>query len=334
MTLPVLDIGPYLADPHGSAGRTFANDLREACHGPGFCYLTGHGVDPAAEAELMERAREFFDLPDAERRSLAIVNSPHFRGYTILGDERTKGVSDWRDQLDLGPEEEAPQVGPGDPAWLRLRGPNQWPPSQPSLAPAVLNWMDQMQELGMAATAALATGLGQASDLFDYALRPRPDTHVKIIRYPAQDQAADTGQGVGLHHDSGLLTFIFQDDVGGLRVQVGDELVDATPIQGAYIMNLGEMFQTATNGYLRATPHRVESPPPGVQRISIAYFFNPKFESVFEPIALPPELAAEARGGQNADAADPVHSTFGDNNLKIRLRSHPDVAAAHYSDVG
>ena len=49
--------------------------------------------------------------------------------------------------------------------------------------------------------------------------------------------------------------------------------------------------------------------------------------------ALPPELSAQARGGQNADPNDPVFATFGDNYLKIRLRSHRDVAAAHYADL-
>jgi isopenicillin N synthase-like dioxygenase len=98
-------------------------------------------------------------------------------------------------------------------------------------------------------------------------------------------------------------------------------------------MNLGEMLQAATGGYLRATKHRVRSPPPGRQRISIAYFFNPRLESTFRPIELPPELAAEASGGQNADANDPIFATFGVNYLKIRLRSHPDVARLHYADV-
>jgi isopenicillin N synthase-like dioxygenase len=98
-------------------------------------------------------------------------------------------------------------------------------------------------------------------------------------------------------------------------------------------MNLGEMLQAATSGYLRATKHRVVSPPRGAERISIAYFFHPRLDCVFEPVTLPPELAAEARGGQNADPSDPVLRCFGDNYLKIRLRSHPDVAAQHYGDV-
>lgn len=333
MSLPVLDIGPFREDPTSPDAQAFVERLREACHEPGFCYLTGHGVDPEIEERLRVVSRQFFDLPEEERRSLAIANTPHFRGYTILGDERTKGLRDWRDQLDLGPEDEAPERGSDDPHWLLLRGPNQWPPSLPELAPMVLTWMSQVEALGVAATRALALGLGQKMDRFDHALLPTTDGHIKIIRYPAQETAADTGQGVGLHHDSGLLTFILQDDVGGLRVQVGDELVEATPIPGTYIMNLGEMFQRATDGFLKATPHRVDSPPPGVERISIAYFFNPRFESVFEPVDLPPDLAARARGGQNADTADRVYSTFGYNNLKIRLRSHPDVAAAHYEGV-
>jgi isopenicillin N synthase-like dioxygenase len=116
-------------------------------------------------------------------------------------------------------------------------------------------------------------------------------------------------------------------------VQREDGLIEAKPRPGAYVMNLGEMLQAATAGFLRATPHCVASPLPGRSRISIAYFFHPRLDAVFEPVPLPAELAAEAPGGQNADPDDPVLACFGDNYLKIRLRSHPDVAAAHYADV-
>jgi isopenicillin N synthase-like dioxygenase len=162
---------------------------------------------------------------------------------------------------------------------------------------------------------------------------PRGDPHLKIIRYPPQQRATGTDQGVGMHHDSGLVSFVLQDDVGGLQVDLDGTLVDATPKPGTYVMNLGEMLQAATNGYLRATKHRVHSPPPGRERLSIAYFFHPRLDAQFAPIALPPELAARARGGQNADPNDPIFATFGENYLKIRLRSHRDVALAHYADL-
>ncbi len=75
------------------------------------------------------------------------------------------------------------------------------------------------------------------------------------------------------------------------------------------------------------------SPPPGRQRLSIAYFMNPRLDARFEPVDLPGELAAHANGGQNPDPADPVFATFGANTLKIRMRSHPDVTASYYADV-
>jgi isopenicillin N synthase-like dioxygenase len=331
--LPVLDMRAFLADPLSAPSREFVLRLRDTSQGVGFCYLIGHGVPPELDAAIMAGAREFFALPEAERRELAIARSPHFRGYTVLGDERTKGISDWRDQLDVGPEEPAAAVPPGDPPWRRLRGPNQWPARLPSLKPAVLAWMTAMDRVGLAVLRALALGLGQPLDYFDAFVLPRGDPHLKIMRYPAQPARADTGQGVGMHHDSGLVSFVLQDDVGGLQVQQGHRLIDATPRPGSYVMNLGEMLQTATSGYLRATPHRVQSPPACKERLSVAYFFHPRLDSVFQPIPLPAALAAAARGGQNLDPNDPVFATFGDNYLKIRLRSHRDVAAAHYRDV-
>jgi isopenicillin N synthase-like dioxygenase len=293
----------------------------------------GHGVPAELDAAVMSVAREFFALPAPERRALGIAHSPHFRGYTALGGERTKGASDWREQLDVGPEEPAASVAPGDPPWRRLRGPNQWPARVPAMQPIVLEWMRAMDRVGLAVLRALALGLGQPLDHFDDFVLPRGDPHLKIIRYPGQACGAATDQGVGMHHDSGLVSFVLQDDVGGLQVEIDGVLVEATPKPGSYVMNLGEMLQAATGGYLRATKHRVQSPPPGRERLSVAYFFHPRLDAVFAPIELPPALAAAAPGGQNADPNDPIFTTFGDNYLKIRLRAHRDVALAHYPDI-
>lgn len=329
MTLPVLDVSTFDGTTHGD----FVSRLRDAAHGPGFCYIEGHGIGSELEGNLLEAARTFFHLPERDRHDIAIGQSPHFRGYTILGDERTAGARDWRDQIDIGPDEATPTLGPGDPPWLRLRGPNQWPAKVPELRAAVKPWLVQMETLAVKIMRALALGLGQTVNYFDSVLQPEPYPRVKIIRYPAQPATGGTPQGLGLHHDSGLLSFILQDAVGGLQVESEERLIDVAPRAGAYIMNLGEMLQVATNGYLRATPHRVVSPQAGKERISIAYFFNPRLDAVFEQIPLPPELAGKASGGQNHDPDDPVFKTFGANTLKIRMRAHPDVTRRFYADV-
>jgi isopenicillin N synthase-like dioxygenase len=332
-SLPILDIGPFLGDETSDAGTEFVERLRDTLHGPGFCYLVGHGVDPASESAVMEVSREFFAQPEQRRLEIVNTNTPHFRGYTRLGMEHTNGTSDWRDQIDIGPEHQPVDPGPDGPIWLRVRGPNQWPDSVPAMRPVVTGWMAEMGAVGTAVLRAIALGLGQPADHFDAAMQPHPEVLVKIIRYPAQDRGTDTGQGVGLHNDSGLLSFILQDDVGGLQVQIGDELVDATPMPGALILNIGEMLQIATDGYLRATKHRVVSPPPGCERVSIAYFHNPAMEATFEQIPLPRDLADRARGSENERTGDTIFANYGENWLKFRVRSHPDVAAIHHPDL-
>jgi len=331
--LPVIDLNPFLADPSGAAADGVVEALRDACHRIGFCYLSGHGVDVALERRLMAESQAFFRLPESDRQAIAIGRSPHFRGYTVLGDERTGGRRDWRDQIDIGPEEPATEVRPGDPPWLPLRGPNQWPAGQPGLCPAVLAWMTAMNELGTEVMRALALGLGQPAGCFDAALQPDPYTRVKIMRYPALPPSAPAERGLGMHQDSGLLSFILQDEVGGLEVETGDAVIPVEPISGTYVMNLGEMLQRASGGYLNATRHQVRSPPAGRERVSVACFFNPRLDTVFEPLSLPPELAPAARGMDNPDPGDPIHATFGENALKIRMRAHPDVTAAFYGDV-
>ncbi len=329
--LPVLDVAPFLADPSSADAQTFVEAIRSACHEVGFAHIVGHGIDPDLEADLFEQSRQFLDLPLAERQKLALANSAAFRGYTSVGDERTGGGADWRDQLDFGPEQDPPPPGRLGPAWLRLRGPNQWPDAVPGLAPVALEWLDNMLDLGIHILRALAIALGQPIDTFDSAFIPTHDLHAKIIRYPGGDSG--TEQGVGLHHDSGLLTFILQSDVAGLEVRINDEMVPIEPLPGAYVMNLGAMMQAATNGYFTATPHRVISPRGNEDRVSIALFFNPAFESTFAPLNLPEEIAGKARPDDVDLKGDPIHRLFGENNLKVRLRSHPDVAARHYSDV-
>ena len=332
--IPALDISGYLADPSSQEGRAFVADLGRACHEVGFAHLIGHGIDPTVEAAVLGHAAEFFARPEEDRLEVVNTNTRQFRGYTRLGMERTGGKSDFRDQLDIGPERAALELGPDDPTFLRVRGPNQWPSTVPALRPAVESWMTAMEHLGRTVLHSLAESLGQPADALDGVIGDEPEVLVKLIRYPGVP--ATDGQGVGAHNDSGLLTFILTDGTPGLQVQHGGGFIDVPACPGAYVLNLGEMLQRATGGYVQATRHRVVSPPEGTQRISAAYFFNPALESRLSPIDMPAELVAlipADADGQNADPNDPVFGVYGENWMKFRLRSHPDVAAIHHADL-
>lgn len=327
--LPVLDLAAFTADPDAPVAAAFVDELRRTCHEIGFFYLSGHGIDEARNERVLQVARAFFALPEAERLAIENVHSPQFRGYTRLGEEHTNGRPDQRDQIDIGHELPPPILGPDDPTWLRLRGPNLWPEALPELRKVILDWMAELEAVGRSLLRAMALALGQSAEHFDATVTPRPEVLVKVIRYPGGGDE----QGVGAHRDTGFLTFLLQDATGGLQVAHRGRFIDVPKLPGTFVINLGEMLQIATHGYFKATVHRVVSPPAGVERVSVPYFFNPRLEATLAPVALPPELAAYAPGGQSADASNPIFANYGENSMKVRLRAHPDVAARHQADL-
>ncbi len=98
------------------------------------------------------------------------------------------------------------------------------------------------------------------------------------------------------------------------------------------MVNIGELLELATNGYLRATVHRVVSPPAHQERLSIAFFLGAQLDATVPVYTLPPELAQEALG-PDSDPQNPLLREVGWNYLKGRLRSHPDVAERYYQDL-
>jgi isopenicillin N synthase-like dioxygenase len=329
-SIPLVDIARFHGDD--AERETFLAELRHAAHDVGFFYVTGHGVPTAVTDGVLDAARAFFALPLEDRLAIDNLNSPQFRGYTRVGYEHTNGRPDRRDQLDIGVERAALELGPEDPAYLRLIGPNQWPDAFPELKDAVLAWQSEADRVSREVLRALAAALGQPETYFDQWFDEEAHSHLKVIRYPGRGEAPDD-QGVGAHKDYGFLALLLQDDFGGLQVEALDGTwLDASPVPGAFVFNLGEVLEIATRGYLRATVHRVVSPPGDVERFSIPYFLGPRLDSVIEEIPLPPELAAQARG-IDTDPSNPLLTDYGANTLKGWLRAHPKVAERWWSDV-
>ncbi|WP_067991876.1 isopenicillin N synthase family dioxygenase [Nocardia pseudobrasiliensis] len=325
--LPLIDISRF----RGPRRAEFLADLRHAAHEVGFFYVVGHGVPDALTTGIFEVARQFFALPLQQRREIDNINSPQFRGYTVTGNEYTAGAPDRREQIDIGPEREALELGPDDPAWLRLIGPNQWPAALPRLRETTLAWQAEALRVSREVLRALAAALGQDEGYFDAWFDAEAAAHLKIVHYPGRDTDGDD-QGVGAHKDYGYLALLQQDEVGGLQVQGPDGWIDAVPVPGSFVFNIGEMLEIATGGYLTATRHRVVSPPAGVDRYSVPFFLGPRLDAVVQPLNLPAELAVRARG-VSREADNPLHARYGENALRGWLRSHPKVARRWWSDV-
>lgn len=328
-TLPVLDLARYTSSAERDA---FLADLRHAARDIGFFYLINHGVDDALQNAVQREARRFFALTEVQKEQVAMIHSPHFRGYNRAASEITRGQPDWREQFDIGAERPALLLSDSDPRWRRLQGPNLWPEALPTLKPALLEWQRAMTSMALRLLRAFAEALQLPADAFDALYGSKPNEHIKLIRYPGQ-HATQSAQGVGAHKDSGFLSFLLQDEQKGLQVEVApDRWIDAAPRAGSFVVNIGELLELATNGYLRATVHRVVSPPADRERLSIAFFLGAQLEANVPLYTLPPHLAEEARGPES-DPLNPLLRDVGWNYLKGRLRSHPDVAERYYRDV-
>lgn len=333
-TIPVLDLSTA-RQTDGSFSPEFIEQLRDATHRVGFFQLSGYGAAPGQAEELLAIIRRFFALPLGERMKLDNRLSPHFRGYTRMGTEVTQGRADAREQIDYSPEREpVTDYPPDQPYWL-LQGHNLWPDeSLPELEPAAMAWAELMSHVGTELLQAIAVSLQLPEDYFDEPFRDTPAWMGKLVHYVGGVVEAADGQGVGSHADYGFVTLLLQDSVGGLEVLPpgAGEWASVEPLPGALVVNLGEMLEVATEGYLAATIHRVQAPPPGVDRYSVPFFWSPRLDAVIDPVPLPPELKAQARGVSD-DPTNPMLASFGLNMLKGRMRAHPDVTALHYPEL-
>jgi len=328
-TLPTLDL--RYAEGGATERAQFLRELRDAANGVGFFYVIGHGIKNEVVNNVLSLSQRFFALPAEQKLAIEMVHSPHFRGYNRAGFEHTRGKPDWREQLDVGAELPALPFDRSAPPWRRLQGPNQWPVALPELKPALLAYQKQVTELAVRVLRAFAAALGQPDDAFEPIYSPQPHQLLKLIRYPGRARE-ESDQGVGAHKDSGFISVLLQDREGGLQVESEYGWIDAPPVPGTFVVNIGEILEMASNGYLRANVHRVVSPPQGVDRYSVAFFLGARLEATVPVLPLPAHLAAQAHG-VTRDPLNPLFREVGRNYLKGRLRSHPDVARRHYSDL-
>lgn len=314
-TVPIVDIGPLVA---GAPDRPrVADEIGAACRECGFFYITGHGVDSALLSRLEAVSRRFFALEPAEKLKIPMsAGGRAWRGYFQLGDELTSGKPDRKEGIYFGAE--LPADHPDVRAGLPLHGPNLFPALE-GFREVVLDYMDRLTRVGHALMAGISLSLGLEEDYFATRYTADPLVLFRVFHYPAlvppppPPDSEELAWGVGEHTDYGLLTILWQDDVGGLEVKSQRRWVTAPPIPGTFICNIGDMLDRLTRGRYRSTPHRVRNRT-GRDRLSFPFFFDPNFHAVVRPIEALGSLPFEDDRRERWDQAS-VHEfggTYGD----------------------
>ncbi|KAG2183780.1 hypothetical protein INT43_006791 [Umbelopsis isabellina] len=340
VSLPILDLNLFLSDSTENKAR-FVNDLQQAVLKYGFFYLRDTiFLSPELQQSALTHAKAFFALPIEEKLKIQMINSPHFRGYQRMGAETTNFKQDNREQIDYGLEVKAEHMTESTPAYLGLKGPNQWPDIAGFKA-TFSTYMEACTDIAKALLRAVALSLELDEHYFSM-FEHEPHTRMKVVRYPPMghqiDQPKEHGLGVGPHKlkDYGCLTILLQDDVGGLQVQATDGTwIDATPIPGCLVINIGEMFERMTQKTYTATVHRVLNNTSGKDRISLPVFCNPNVATQVPVLDIPEHLLAQRPKDVQSDVKTEQllqYPVYGESAFRGLSRSHPMVANKWYEN--
>lgn len=320
MQLPVIDIAPLL---HGGSTAAAARDIKAACRDTGFFYISGHGIAAQTIERLDTASRRFFELPLEEKKRIEMSRGGRaWRGFFPVQGELTSGKPDLKEGVYFGTELSASDTRVK--AGVPMHGANQWPESVPELKPAVLSFMSETTRAAHAVMRGIALSLDLEADYFERNYTSDPTVLFRVFHYPPAREI-DGEWGVGEHTDYGLLTLLAQDDCGGLQVKARQGWVEAPPIDGTLVCNIGDMLDRLTGGWYRSTPHRVRNVS-GRERLSFPLFFDPAFDAVIKPL---PATAGSVQddSGERWDRAN-VHAfdgTYGDYLLGKVGKVFPDL---------
>ena len=275
--VPVLDVSALLdesAPGYPDAVAALGTAAREI----GFAQIVGHGVDPALFEALLERTTAFFALPEAQKQKVYIGNSTNHRGYVPPGEEVfAAGTVDTKEAFDLSFE--LPADDPRQLAGHPLLGPNQWP-ELAGFREAVTAWYDAVFALSRVLMRAFAVALGEPADRFDRHVSA-PPSQLRLIHYPYDPDAADR-PGIGAHPDYECFTLLRPTAPGLEVLNPAGDWVDVPLIDGAFVLNIGDLLEIWTNGEFVATSHRVRKV--AQERYSFPLFVNVDADTVVAPL--------------------------------------------------
>ncbi|KAF8331405.1 uncharacterized protein EI90DRAFT_3154637 [Cantharellus anzutake] len=345
-SVPILD---YPLIRHGRKAE-FVELLRHALVNVGFLYLLNSPVEETLVNRVKAHVSKFFDLPIERKERLAMRKSPHFLGLD-------------REQFDFAAEH-TNRWTEGQPDWLRLWGPPQWPDDDelPRLKQDLEAYLEELKHLSFEFTNLVEEALELrpgALDAFFDSPKESMSHRGKLIKYPSVSEISGGAQGVGPHYDAGFLTLLLQlSDLPGLQVQnVSGQWIDVILRPNTLVVNIGKALEHVTQNVAIATSHPVVSPPVG----SPPRYSVPFFQSISESVRIseikldiPPHILSlrdarrpSADRSQGAQALASDHSHTSSNVIAVnhgeylrdisglvyltgRIKSHPDVAEAHY----
>jgi isopenicillin N synthase-like dioxygenase len=282
LTLPILDLGPYLQQAPGAL-EPLAGALRDALERIGFFFLINHDIPQCLIDRVFAEAARFHALPLEDKMPLAL--SPSNTGYLRLGQSRSRASAiDGHKKPNLNAaffmKRDRTPDDPDVVAGKALRGLNQWPTNLPGYRETLLEYFDAMEALGKRLLPLYATALELPPEYFAPAFT-EPQVTLRLSHYPVMKHDAHQ-YGLAPHTDAGFMTFLPQNEVPGLAIRpAGYDWMEPPVLPGSFLVNSGDILRRWTNDRFLSTSHRVLNSS-GRDRYAIPFFFDPNTDTVIE----------------------------------------------------
>ena len=277
-SVPVIDIGD-LADGVGESGVRSIDEIAEAARTWGFFQVVNHGVPGSLVEATRAQMKRFFDLP-VEEKELILRTRENPWGY--YNNELTKNRRDKKEVFDFTSEGIDPIYD----------AENRWPAFDPKFRSVMCEFRDACTALSLQLLESFCHGLDLPANFLNSYFDPYHTGFVRLNYYPVKDpldgrtnrlSAGPAGLGVHHHSDAGALTVLLQDGVGGLQVHRDGFWHDIQPVDGAFVINTGDMMQVWSNDIYQAAIHRVVAMNER-DRYSIPFFYNPAAGTPVSPL--------------------------------------------------
>ncbi|KAK0244550.1 hypothetical protein EDD85DRAFT_808536 [Armillaria nabsnona] len=286
--IPIIDLAMISTEDPGRK-KALADKVRAACVDVGFFYVTNHGISETIIQEAVDRSKDFFSLPLEDKMMIENKKSPNFKGYSPLlsGNNDPDNDGDLQEGFEFGLEQIEPQPQGQDDSSDDgvMTGANVWPSQLPEFRRAALQYYHAAVNLGKKLFPLFALALDLSENFFEDKTR-HSAALMKMLHYPPQTGPVDGRVlGIGAHTDWECFTILWQEPgIQALQVlNSNQEWIDAPPIPGTMVINLGDQLARWTNDVFKSTVHRAINRS-GVRRYSIPLFFGTDYGVKLEPI--------------------------------------------------
>ncbi len=275
--IPTLDISQFASDK-----AAFVEKIGEAYKQFGFCGISGHDLPDDLMQKAFSVTQAFFALPTEVKQRYFIAEQGGARGYTATGVEKAKDS----DHVDL---KEFWHVGReifGERPHESLH-PNVWPIEVAEFKQVSLEFYATLEHIGDQVLRALALVIGQDEGYF-VDKTDHGNSVLRLIHYPPIVDSSTESLRAGQHEDINLITLLVGSHEAGLEVKTREgKWLPVTMLEGAIVVNIGDMLQRLTNNVLPSTPHRVVNPQGQAQdtpRYSMPFFLHPNPNFLIETL--------------------------------------------------